>query len=105
MVLHDYLVHRFSSPPYTNGAKEVIKLVEKLDNYSPTIKLHVVPFTDLQLKIYEHCDESYAMTCMRRMMYRIAQKVALNNNCLVLANGESIGQVSLLQSLEVLKCY
>ena len=96
----------FSSPPYTSErAKEkVIKLVEKLTDYSPTIKLHVVPFTDLQLKIYEHCDESYAMTCMRRMMYRIAQKVALNNNCLVLANGESIGQVAsqTLESMSVI---
>ena len=82
----------------------MIKLVEKLTDYSPTIKLHVVPFTDLQLKIYEHCDESYAMTCMRRMMYRIAQKVALNNNCLVLANGESIGQVAsqTLESMSVI---
>ena len=31
---------------------------------------------------------------MRRMMYRIAHKVALKHNCKIIINGESIGQVA-----------
>ena len=31
---------------------------------------------------------------MRRMMYRIGEKLAIKNHCLALVNGESIGQVA-----------
>lgn len=96
----------FASPPYTSDrAKEkVLKLVEKLTDYTSSIKVHIVPFTELQLAIYDNCDESYAMTCMRRMMYRVAEGVARKNDCLVLANGESIGQVAsqTLESMNVI---
>ena len=96
----------FSSPPYTSerARDKVLRLVEKLTDYSPKIKVHIVPFTDLQLAIYDHCDESYAMTIMRRMMYRVAEGVAKKNHCLVLANGESIGQVAsqTLESMNVI---
>ena len=34
------------------------------------------------------------MTVMRRMMYRIGEKLAIKNHCLALVNGESIGQVA-----------
>lgn len=96
----------FASPPYTSerARDKVIRLVEKLTEYYPVIKLHIVPFTDLQLKIYEHTDQSYAMTCMRRMMYRVAEGLAKKQDCLVLANGESIGQVAsqTLESMNVI---
>lgn len=61
--------------------------------------MHIVPFTDLQLAIYDHCDESYAITIMRRMMYRIAERLAKKQNALAIVNGESIGQVA-SQTLE-----
>lgn len=92
----------YASPPYTSDyAKEkVLDLVDVLKNYTHgRIKVHIVPFTDLQLAIYEHSDESYAMTVMRRMMYRIAEGVAKNNHCLAIVNGESVGQVA-SQTLE-----
>lgn len=96
----------FSSPPYTSdrARDKVLRLVQKLTAYTDKIKVHIVPFTDLQLAIYEHCDESYAMTCMRRMMYRVACEIANKNHCLVLANGESIGQVAsqTLESMSVI---
>ena len=81
--------------------KKVLDLVDVLRQYTHgKIVVHIVPFTDLQLAVYEHCEESYAMTVMRRMMYRIAQGVAQKNNCLAIVNGESIGQVA-SQTLEV----
>lgn len=94
----------FASPPYTSDrAKEkVLALARKLTTYAPEIKVHIIPFTDLQLAIYEHTPESYAMTVMRRMMYRIAQSVALEEGCLAISNGESIGQVA-SQTLESMK--
>lgn len=97
----------YASPPYTNelAREKVLDLVDVLKHYTHgRIVVHIVPFTDLQLKVYEHCHESYAMTVMRRMMYRIAEKVAQKNNCLAIVNGESIGQVAsqTLESMSVI---
>ena len=92
----------YASPPYTNelAREKVLDLVNVLKNYTHgAIKVHIVPFTDLQLAVYDHCDESYAMTVMRRMMYRIAEGIAKKRDCLAIVNGESIGQVA-SQTLE-----
>ena len=92
----------YASPPYTNelAREKVLDLVNVLKDYTHgSIKVHIVPFTELQLSVYDHCDESYAMTVMRRMMYRIAEGVAKKNDCLAIVNGESIGQVA-SQTLE-----
>ena len=96
----------FASMPYTSTSalEKVVRLVEKLSFYQGTIRLHIVPFTKLQLAIYEHCDESYTITVMRRMMYRIAEKLAQKEGCLALVSGESVGQVAsqTLESLAVI---
>ncbi len=97
----------FAAPPYTNefAREKMLDLVDQLRQYTHgKITVHIVNFTKLQLAVYDHCDESYAMTVMRRMMYRIGEKVALKNHCLALVNGESIGQVAsqTLNSMQVI---
>lgn len=91
----------FASPPYTSeqAVTKVKDLLNVLAKRRCEIKLHIVPFTKLQEKIYECCDESYAITIMRRMMYRIAEGVAKGRNCSALVSGESVGQVA-SQTLE-----
>lgn len=91
----------YASPPYTSKAAQdkVMQLAREIAPYQGHIRMHIVPFTDLQLAIYKHCDESYAITIMRRMMYRIAQRVCEKQSCLAIVNGESIGQVA-SQTLE-----
>lgn len=88
----------FASPPYTSvrSKQKVLDLMEKNAHYAPTdsVKVHIVPFTELQTAIYENIPNSYTMTVMRRMMYRIAEGVAKKRDILVLANGESLGQVA-----------
>ena len=88
----------FASPPYTSvrSKQKVLDLMEKNAQYAPADKVlvHVVPFTDLQKAIYENIPNSYTMTVMRRMMYRIAEGVARKRNILILGNGESLGQVA-----------
>ncbi len=86
----------FASPPYTaEGVITKIKnLLEVLNIYQEKILLHIVPFTKLQEEIYRVAGTSYAITIMRRMMYRIAESLAEKRNCFVLGNGESIGQVA-----------
>ena len=75
----------FHAPPFTSeqARTKVIDLAKIVSKYSGVIKLHVVPFTDVQLTII-----------MKRIMYQIAQEIALKEDCQCLITGESIGQVS-----------
>ena len=88
----------FASPPYTSDRSlgKVIDLLKKVAVYAATgeIILHIVPFTKLQEEIHKEIPDSYEMTIMRRMMYRIAEGVAKKRDIMVLANGESLGQVA-----------
>lgn len=88
----------FESPPYTTARarQKVYDLAEKLAHYLPNQKfrMYVVPFTTLQKELFAHIPDSYGMTVMRRMMYRITAGVALRHKIRLLANGESLGQVA-----------
>ncbi len=86
----------FESPPHTNiQAKEkVLKLGSILNEYSGNFKVHVVPFTKIQEAIYKNVPDSYIITIMRRMMYRIAERYSKFKKFKIIINGESIGQVA-----------
>lgn len=91
----------FASPPYTNvGVIEKLKdLLSKLNKYQPEIRLNIIPFTKIQEEIYRNADESYAITIMRRMMFRLADRLAHRRRCPAISSGESVGQVA-SQTLE-----
>lgn len=86
----------FESPPHTSVAakNKVKKLVTKLNKYQSSIVLHVINFTEIQEAIYKNINPEYMITIMRRMMYRISEKLLHDRKCLVLVNGESVGQVA-----------
>ncbi|TQS76286.1 tRNA 4-thiouridine(8) synthase ThiI [Ornithinibacillus gellani] len=86
----------FHSPPFTSerAKQKVIDLAEKLTYYGYPIKIHLVPFTKLQQKIYQEIPESYAITVMRRMMMRISEAICRNQDILSITTGESLGQVA-----------
>ena len=86
----------FESPPHTSveAKNKVLTLASILNEYSGHIKVHVIPFTKLQEEIYKKVDSEYVITVMRRMMYRIAEKVAHERKAKIIINGESIGQVA-----------
>ncbi len=95
----------FHSHPYTSDrAKEkVIDLAKLMSAYCGKIRLHVVPFTKIQLEIIEKCPENYLTVIMRRIMMRIAEKISYRENSAALITGESIGQVA-SQTMESLVC-
>ena len=95
----------FESPPHTSveAKNKVISLANILNEYSGKIKLHIVPFTQIQEAIFKNCPDTYMITIMRRMMYRIAAKYAEKIGAKILINGESIGQVA-SQTLESISC-
>ena len=95
----------FHAPPYTSerAKQKVVDLARKISKYTGTICLHVINFTDIQLAIYEKCPHEQLTIIMHRYMMRIAEQIALENDCLALVTGESIGQVAsqTMQSLAV----
>ena len=86
----------FEAIPHTsiNARNKVIDLCKKLAVYTNSIKLHIVPFTEIQENIYKTADEDYVITIMRRMMYRITERMAKRRKCFAIINGESVGQVA-----------
>ena len=86
----------FASEPYTSkqAKNKVLKLARLLSVYQEDVIVHVIPFTKLQLAIYDNASESYAITLMRRMMYRIADRICKERKLKLISNGESIGQVA-----------
>lgn len=96
----------FYSPPHTSemSLQKVIDLVQRLSHYTSNgkINLLVVPFTKIQEKIYQNVDESYVITIMRRVMYKIAHQICVTKQIDCIINGESIGQVA-SQTLESMR--
>ncbi|MDE6947304.1 MAG: tRNA 4-thiouridine(8) synthase ThiI [Anaeroplasmataceae bacterium] len=88
----------FESTPLTSieSAQKVIDLVKKMAKYAPhnKINVHMVPFKELHMALLDFIPESYNITIMRRMMYRIASRLAEQKGCLCIVNGESVGQVA-----------
>lgn len=94
------IIH-FASPPYTSqkALDKVIELSKHYLNYMDKVVIYNIPFTQIQLEINKYCDASYSMTLLRRMMYRVSEKLAENKKASILVNGESIAQVA-SQTLE-----
>ncbi len=88
-------IHFFSYPYTGEKAKEkVISLAGRLSDYTGSMPLHIVPFTEAQLAIRDNCPEEHLTLIMRRMMMTIANRFAKIRDCQALITGESIGQVA-----------
>jgi thiamine biosynthesis protein ThiI len=86
----------FHSPPYTSdrAKQKVLDLAERLSKFTGYIKLYVINFTDTQLYLKAKVPPEKLTIMLKRVMLRIAEKIALNDNCLCLITGDSIGQVA-----------
>lgn len=95
----------FYSYPYTSerARDKVVELTRILSTHSGAIRLHLVPFTDIQLKIYDKCPPKETTILMRRAMMRIAEIIARMDGAQALITGEALGQVAsqTLQGLRV----
>ena len=96
----------FEAIPHTSieARNKIISLTKKLAKYTNKIKLHIIPFTEIQESIYKNIDSEYCITIMRRMMYRIMEDLVKARKAQIIINGESIGQVAsqTLTSMQVI---
>ena len=86
----------FHSPRFTSekAKDKVIELTRILAERVGPIKLHLVPFTEIQKQINKVVHPRYTMTSTRRMMMRISDKVVHQINANAIVNGENLGQVA-----------
>ena len=89
------LVH-FFSPPYTSqqALDKVERLAGELTAWCGRMKLHIVPFTEIQEEIRRACPEDHFTLIMRRFMMRLAEGVARRTGAKALVTGECLGQVA-----------
>ena len=89
------MVH-FVSPPYTSqqARDKVLELARLLTAWCGRLRVHIVPFTEIQEEIRKRCPEEYFTLIMRRFMMRLAQAVAKRAGAKALITGESLGQVA-----------
>ncbi len=95
----------FESPPYTSerARDKVMSLAGVLREYCGHMDVFVVPFTEIQEKIRDYCNEDYFTIIMRRYMLRIACALAEKYNAKAVITGESLGQVA-SQTLGAIAC-
>ena len=86
----------FQSPPYTSerALLKVETLLQKLSAYAGDITFYCVPFTRIQEALRDHCPEELFTILMRRLMMKIAIRIAERENIPALITGESLGQVA-----------
>ncbi|MCP3793240.1 tRNA uracil 4-sulfurtransferase ThiI [Paenibacillus sp. S33] len=88
-------VHFYSYPFTSERAKEkVIDLARVLAGYAGRIKIHLVPFTEVQTAFTRTGQDNLIITLMRRSMLRIATMLAEREGALALVTGDSLGQVA-----------
>lgn len=97
-------VHFYSYPYTSERAKQkVIDLAQIMSSYCGKLKLHIVPFTEIQLAINDNCPEDQLTIIMRRIMMKIAEIIARKTDSMALITGESMGQVA-SQTMQSLYC-
>ncbi len=97
-------VHFYSYPYTSERAKQkVVDLAQILSGYCGKLRLHVVPFTEIQLAINDNCPEDQLTIIMRRIMMKIAEIIARKTDSMALITGESMGQVA-SQTMQSLYC-
>ncbi len=93
-------------------SQKIMDLAAVLARYHGKINLHIVPFAQWQKQIVINIPSDYRMLLTRRIMLKIADKIAKKQKCLALVTGDSLGQVAsqtlenltaVYQSVETLK--
>lgn len=95
----------FASPPFTSERAEmkVHELLKKVARYCGRIDLYTVHFTEIQEAIRDNSPEDMFTITMRRIMMKIASRIAEEKDCGALITGESVGQVA-SQTMWALRC-
>ena len=98
----EVLAVHFSSKLVTDVESE--KKSKKLSKILGIKKLFVVDISEALLRFSKECEHKFYFVLMKRLMYRVAERIAESEGCGFLITGENLAQVSsqTLQNLSVL---
>lgn len=88
-------LHFHSFPLVSNASIEKTKeLAQVFKKFQPGLKIYFIPFQNAQLEIKAKTPAKYRILLYRRLMFKMAEKIAEKEGCDALVTGESLGQVS-----------
>ncbi len=88
-------LHFHSFPLVSRASIEKVKELARIFlNYQSQLKIYFVPFQKAQMEIKTKVLAKYRILLYRRLMLKIAEKIAKKEGCQALVTGESLGQVS-----------
>ncbi len=87
----------FSLEPFTNNSPEIKS--RELCKVLGIKRLIVIKHGNQHSEIVKNCEHKYYYVISRRLMYKIAEQIAIRENCKFIINGENLGQVG-SQTLE-----
>lgn len=95
----------FHSYPYLGetSQRKIRRIAKHLMRFQDRARLYSVPFARIQEEVRDRCRPAYRTVLYRRMMQRIACRLAPAEGATALVTGESLGQVA-SQTLENLTC-
>ena len=90
------LVHFHSAPfgEWRSSVTKIRRIVRQLRLYGGPSKFYAIPIGELQRQIANKAPEKLRVTLYRRLMMRVAKKIAEKHKCTALATGDSLGQVA-----------
>lgn len=102
----EVVILHYDNSPYTTDENErramkVIRKLEDLANHK--LKTYIVPHGHVLTAILKNCPRKLTCVLCRRMMFRVAEKIAEKENAKGLVTGEVLGQhaTQTLQNLAV----
>ena len=95
----------FHAYPYTSdkAREKAVDLAKILGRYTQGIKLFVINFTPVQMRIKERAPEAWRTVLLRMAMMECAGILARSRKCKCLVSGESLSQVA-SQTIENISC-
>ncbi len=86
----------FHSFPFTEKSSyyNAIELAKKLTAFQYRSKIYLVPLAQIQQEVILHAPPKLRLILYRRMMVRLAERVARKERARALVTGESVGQVA-----------
>ncbi len=86
----------FHSYPQTSqkSIDKVRQLTQKLTKFHPNLKLHMCSFLEIQKEILKNIPDKFRIIFYRRIMLKIAERLAKKINAKGLITGESLSQVA-----------
>ncbi|MDR1219523.1 MAG: tRNA 4-thiouridine(8) synthase ThiI [Treponema sp.] len=95
----------FHAYPYTSkeARDKVVRLAEILGLYTLGVRLHIVGFANIQIRIKENAPAAWSTILLRMAMMEAAESIARQERCKCLISGESLSQVA-SQTIENIRC-